>query len=229
MNYLIVSAHPDDETLGAGATIKKLVSEGNNVDVCIMSSEARARTCRPSDNDLKNDMTECLEFLGVNKLFAGGFPNIEMNTTPHLHLVQFVEKAIIDSEAEVIITHHPSDTNNDHHQTSVAVQAAMRLFQRRKDVSNLKEMWFMEVLSSTEWSVDSSMNRFQPNVFVEVGKDGIESKIHALSMYRGVMREYPHPRSREAIEGLAAYRGSQSGLNYAEAFECVFRRCDLGV
>ena len=43
-------------------------------------------------------------------------------------------------------------------------------------------------------------------------------------MYRGVTREYPHPRSKEDIKGLAAYRGGQSGSNYAEAFESVFRR-----
>lgn len=46
----------------------------------------------------------------------------------------------------------------------------------------------------------------------------------ALGMYRGVMRPYPHPRSAEAIEGLAAYRGSQSACTYAEAFELVMRR-----
>ena len=43
------------------------------------------------------------------------------------------------------------------------------------------------------------MNRFQPNTWVEVGKDGVDAKVKALSMYRGVMRPYPHPRSAEAI------------------------------
>ena len=82
----------------------------------------------------------------------------------------------------------------------------------------------MEVLSSTEWSLDSSANRFTPNCYVEVGAQGVELKIKALSAYKGVMRPYPHPRSKETIEGLAAYRGSQAGCMYAEAFECVFRR-----
>ena len=43
MNYLIVVAHPDDEVLGAGATIHKLVREGNNVAICIMANHAAAR------------------------------------------------------------------------------------------------------------------------------------------------------------------------------------------
>ena len=43
MNYLIVVAHPDDETLGAGATIHKLASEGHRIAVAIMSGKAAAR------------------------------------------------------------------------------------------------------------------------------------------------------------------------------------------
>ena len=46
----------------------------------------------------------------------------------------------------------------------------------------------------------------------------------ALSLYSGVMRPYPHPRSDEALRGLAAWRGAQAGCHYAEAFEAVFRR-----
>ena len=56
-----------------------------------------------------------------------------------------------------------------------------------------------------------------------VGKEGVDAKITALSMYRGVMRPYPPPRSAEYITGLAAVRGGQWGVNYAEAFEVVQR------
>ena len=224
MNYLFVVAHPDDEVLGAGATIKKLTRQGHKVDVCILSAEAQARAFRPDDNELNADMHAALRSLGVAKSYEGTFPNIQLNTVPHLQLVQFIEKAITESEAEIIVTHHPSDTNNDHLHTSLACQAAIRLFQRRTDVKPLQEFWYMEVLSSTEWSVNSSMNKFNPNLFVEIGKDGVEKKIETLKAYRGVMRPYPHPRSEEALEGLAAYRGAQAGCCYAEAFECVLRR-----
>lgn len=222
MNYLIVVAHPDDEVLGAGATINKLIKEGNNVAVVTMANHAAARA-NISDT-LAIDQAKAMKILGVENVYAADFPNIKMNTVPHLELVQFVEKCIIDFNADAIITHHPSDTNNDHVQTSYAVQAACRLFQRRENFPALKKLLYMEVLSSTEWSLDSSANRFTPNYFVEIEKNGVNVKLEALSAYKGVMRPYPHPRSTEAIEGLAAYRGAQSGCNYAEAFECVFRR-----
>ncbi len=224
MNYLLVVAHPDDEVLGAGATIKKLTEKGHIVDLCIMCTEAKARAFRPQDEELNNDLDESSKILGINAKYEGDFPNIEMNNCTHLSLVQFIEKAIAQFEPDVVITHHPADTNNDHMHTSMACQAAVRLFQRRTDVKPLKELWFMETLSSTEWSVNTSMNRFMPNTYVEVGKERIETKIKALATYRGVMRDYPHPRSNEAITGLAAFRGCQSGCDYAEAFESVLRR-----
>ena len=81
----------------------------------------------------------------------------------------------------------------------------------------------MEVPSSTEWSLNTAENRFAPNTFFEIGEEGIKVKLEALAAYAGVMRAFPHPRSEKAIEGLAAYRGVQSGREYAEAFESVFR------
>ncbi len=225
MNYLIVVAHPDDEVLGAGASIPKFVANGDKVALCVMVGKASARA-NLSDT-LKEDERAALAMLGVENTYEADFPNIKMNVTPHLELVQFIEKCIEDFKADAILTHHPSDTNIDHVMTSKAAQAASRLFQRRAGVPPLKLFMYMEVLSSTEWSFDSNATRFTPNTFIEIGRDGLSKKIEALHKYKGVMRDYPHPRSKEAIEGLAAYRGAQAGCLYAEAFECVFRRMDL--
>lgn len=224
MNYLVVVAHPDDEVLGAGATMYKLAQEGHTVNVCILSGEVNARNNRPATEELNEDVNNSLSLLGVKKVIKGKFPNIQFNTVHHLHLVQFIEKAIEETNSEVVFTHHPADLNNDHLHTSLACQAAVRLFQRRPEVSPLKELLFMEVPSATEWSLNKGMNQFNPNTFIEVGEKAVDKKIEALSMYRGVMRPYPHPRSNEALKGLAAYRGGQAGMVYAESFESVFRR-----
>ncbi len=224
MSYLVVVAHPDDEVLGAGATMYKLAKEGHKVNVCILSGEVNARQYRPEIEELNKDVNNSLSLLGVNQIIMGNFPNIEFNMVPHIKLVQFIEEAIIATNAQVVFTHHPADLNNDHLHTSLACQAAVRLFQRRNDVAPLKELLFMEVPSSTEWGLNKTMNQFSPNTFIEIGEEGIEKKIEALAQYRGVMRDYPHPRSNEAIKGLAAYRGGQAGMNYAEVFESVFRR-----
>ena len=217
-------AYPNNEVWGYGASIYKWTKQGDVVDVCVMCTETKARAFRPEDKELDDDTHAALKYIGVNKEYEGTSPNIEMNTVPHLQLVQFIEGAIKESEPDIIITHHPADTNNDHLQTSMSCQEAIRLFQCRPEVKRVKEFWYMEVPSCTEWAINNAMNLFRPNSYVEVGLDGVQAKVKALSMYRGVMRPYPHPRSEEFITGLAAYRGSQFQLDYAEAFEILLRK-----
>jgi LmbE family N-acetylglucosaminyl deacetylase len=132
MKYLIVVAHPDDEVLGAGATIYKLIKQGNEVAVATMANHAAARA-NISDT-LAEDQKKAMEILGVKKVYSADFPNIKMNTVPHIDLVQFIEKCIEDFGAEAIITHHPSDINIDHQETCRAAQAACRLSQRKPGI-----------------------------------------------------------------------------------------------
>ena len=68
MKYLIVVAHPDDEVLGAGASIRKWSQNGDIVDIAIMCTEAKARAFRPKDNELEADTNTSIEFL-VHSLF----------------------------------------------------------------------------------------------------------------------------------------------------------------
>lgn len=220
MRYLVVAAHPDDEVLGAGASVFHWSSRGAKVAVAVMCTRAQARA--DISDTLAEDEEEAAKVLGVSRTYGADFPNIKMNTVPHLELVQFIESCILDFRPDVIVTHHPSDVNVDHAVTSGAAQAAARLFQRRTDVSPLRGFMYMEVPSSTEWSLQPASQRFCPNHFVQIGREGLERKLEALSCYKGVMRDYPHPRSEEALRGLAAFRGAQAGCSYAEAFESVF-------
>lgn len=142
VNYLVVVAHPDDEILGAGATMHKLIKEGNKVAIAFMVSQAAARNNLSAT--LSDDEIEALSIIGVEKIYHASFPNIKMNTVPHLELVQFVEKCIEDWNASAIFTHHPTDTNNDHIMTSYAVQASCHLFQRRDNFPVLKQLLYMD-------------------------------------------------------------------------------------
>jgi LmbE family N-acetylglucosaminyl deacetylase len=220
---LIVVAHPDDEILGFGATGAKLVAAGEIVQPIILCGNVDARLMRPSDQELFDDMTKANRLVGFSQPVLGSFPNIRMNTVAHIELVQFIEKQIINFNPTRIFTHHPGDANNDHLEVSKACVAASRLYQRRDDIMALGSLYFMEILSSTEWSYPgANQGGFQPTVFVEIDQF-LQRKIAALECYRTVMRPFPHPRSKEVVTGLAALRGAQSRKCYAEAFQLAYR------
>jgi LmbE family N-acetylglucosaminyl deacetylase len=222
MSVLIVAAHPDDEVLGCGATAAWLAAQGVSVTSCILSGEVRVRRHRPEFECLKRDIESAQNILGISATILGSFPNIAFNTVPHIDLVRFIEAAIVQTGADIIFTHDPSDLNDDHMHTSRACQAAARLFQRRSDVQPLRSLFYMEVLSSTDWAFPGSSQPFTPDAFFPAANT-LDKKIEALAAYSGVIRPFPHPRSKEILRGLAAYRGGQCGMPYAEAFRTAFR------
>lgn len=220
---IVVVAHPDDEILGFGATGAKLVGEGRIVQPVILCGNVDVRHKRPSDNELYQDMIAANKILGFQEPVLGNFPNIRMNNVDHLDIVQFIESQILQFKPERIFTHHPSDLNDDHRQIAKACMAASRYYQRRDGIPALKSLSFMEIQSATDWGFEASGDSFKPNHYVEIAEE-IDLKLKALACYRNVMRDFPHPRSVEAIKGLAAYRGGQSGQKYSEAFQTIFQQ-----
>ncbi|MDB4417779.1 PIG-L family deacetylase [Akkermansiaceae bacterium] len=216
--YLTVTAHPDDEALGFGASSYALSQKGHKIYNCILSGKVDVRRHRPSDDDLKKHTRNAQEFMGAEAPIIGSFPNIKFNTVAHLDLVQYIERVIEEVQPDIILTHHPYDLNNDHYHTSKACQAAARLFQR-KPCKPLTGLYFMEIPSSTDWTFPVDGQNFRPDTFIEVGELGVAQKLKALNAYEGVMRSYPHPRSDESIKALATLRGSQVGRHYCEAFQ----------
>jgi len=138
--------------------------------VCILCGDVEVRQHRPTSKQLNKDIDEAMSFLGVTSITKGSFPNIALNTVAHFDLVRFIENAIKDTGAKVVFTHHPTDLNNDHYHVSIACQAATMLFQRRTDIIPIQELLFMEISSSTEWSLNTSTRQFTPNTYVEIGK-----------------------------------------------------------
>ena len=223
MLNLIVVSHPDDEILGFGATGYIENKKGNAIQPLILCGDVSARSLRPKDDELFEDMLNATKLLGFREPILGHFPNLRMNTIPHIEIVQFIENKIKDISPDNIYTHHPNDLNDDHRQVSNACLAAARISQRNSLIKPLKGLYFMEILSSTEWAYDIGRKGFNPQIFVDIS-ESIDIKIKALSLYRNVMRDSPHPRSKEVIKALATLRGTQIGFKYAEAFEVCFQR-----
>lgn len=218
MKYLIVAAHPDDEVLGAGATIHKISKHGDEVCVCLLSHWSPTR-----DDNLEDGIASSHAILGVKKSYVGDFGCMRFKDEDHHAIVRFIEAAIKDCQPDVLITHHPADVHVDHGITSECCMEASRLPMRQiENVLPIRRIMYMEVPSSTDWNISTANGVFMPNVFLEVDSGDIAAKIEAVGVYKDVLRKAPHPRSGETITALATVRGGQSGVMLAEAFQLAF-------
>jgi len=81
----------------------------------------------------------------------------------------------------------------------------------------VKTIACFEVPSSTEWRLAGTASPFDPNWFVDISQ-WLGHKLRALDAYAAELRQWPHPRSRRAIEYLARWRGATAGVEAAESY-----------
>ncbi len=219
-NVLVIAAHPDDEVLGCGATMAKHARNGDRVHVLILAEGLTSRDGRRDRAKHAAGLSELAKaahkahvILGVESTTLEAFPDNRMDSVPLLDVVKIIENLVSRLHPEAVYTHHAGDLNVDHRVVHQAVVTACRPLPRQR----VDSLLFFEVPSSTEWQVQSPEETFAPNWF-ENASSTLALKLKALKAYASEMRPWPHPRSLEAVEHLARWRGATAGWNAAEAF-----------
>jgi N-acetylglucosamine malate deacetylase 1 len=212
----VIVAHPDDEVLGCGGTIRRHTLSGDDVWVVILADGETGRDSHTGGGAIAKRETAAsaaAKTLGVQHLTMHRLPDNRMDAGPLLDIVKVIEQDILEIVPDAVYTHHAGDLNVDHRRVHQAVVTACRP-QLGHPVNTLL---FFETPSSTEWQPPGSGPAFLPNWFVDIS-DTLESKLQALKAYHDEMRAWPHPRSYEGIEHLARWRGATIGCAAAEAF-----------
>ena len=222
MNILVFAPHPDDEVLGCGGTIARHVAEGGSVFVCIVTRgkppvyNHSKEILESTPHDLVEEIEAAHKVLGVKKTFYLQFPAVMLETVPRYELNNAISGLISDLKPDVIYVPHFGDMQKDHTITSEAVMVAAR----PKGDHVVRSVYSYEALSETEWNIPRSSYAFMPNTFIDV-TDFMGKKIEAMGCYKSQLSSFPNPRSIEAMEALAKYRGSTMGAKAAEAFMLI--------
>ncbi len=184
---IVVGAHPDDAELGAGGSLSKggyILSMTNGSNGSRDSKIARF------------EMTRSAEILGVSFDILG-LPSL---TVVSHRIVSDLDRILSEVRPDVVVTHHPDDTNQEHALTSRAVLAACRRSDR---------FLFFEPIPPV------GRFKFAPQLYADISAS---RKYEALKEYRSQMIR----RGRDLVETrekLDAWRGCEIGVEYAEAFE----------
>lgn len=206
MESLILVAHADDETLGAGGAIQKLLKRGWIVKVVALSDGIL--DVRGTIEDNRPGFKDACEFLGVHQFELLGFKDQKFDEVPIADLANSV--ASLKLSPDLIITHVATDLNRDHQLTCEVAKIVGR--PKFKPVSILGS----EIPNTSFWNGQV----FPANFYIDITLE-IDRKIEAFSKYSNELQEYPHPWSKKGLKLLAEYHGMQSGFQYAEAFSVI--------
>ena len=209
MNILVIAAHPDDEVLGMGATIRKLTKKNHKVHLCVVSEGA---TAQYKDNKMieirKKSCIKAGKLLGISTFDFLEFPDMRLDSIPQIEINIKLEKIVQKYKPEIVYTTPFNDLNKDHR-----IVFESTLIATRPLSSSVKQILSYELPGLVK-------DPFQPVIYENV-KNEILYKIKAFKMYKSEITKFPHSRSIKAIENLSIQRGIESGLQNAESFQLI--------
>lgn len=211
MRILVIGAHPDDEILGCGGTISKHISNGDIVDVCIVTS---ATSDKWTDEYRQNKIQEAKNVdkaLNISNRYYCNLETMTLKSLTSSKINDSIYKVINASKPDIIYTHYYNDINDDHREIFNSVMVCTR------PINKMIIVRCFETLSSTEWGLQG----FIPNYYVCLTSNDITKKINAFSNYASEIKDYPHPRSFKGIKNLAMKRGNEICVEFAEAYMTI--------
>lgn len=222
---LVIVAHPDDELLGCGATMHKLINENKcSIRAVILGEGITSRSdfrdvekWKPVLEKHKTHIKTAASYIGYESVGIYDFPDNRFDTVALLDIVKVVEKEKETFQPEFVFTHHGGDLNIDHQKTFEAVMTACRPMENEK----VNGIITFETPSGTEWQASSDPKHFTPNLFIEISEKNLEAKVKGMESYEYEKRSYPHPRSPEALKVLAQRYGIMMGGKLYEAFQII--------
>ncbi|MDO4720818.1 MAG: PIG-L family deacetylase [Peptostreptococcaceae bacterium] len=212
---MVVSPHPDDETLGAGGSLLKYRNQGKDIfwlNITNMSEDygyAQERVGKRNDEiRLVNERYGFRDFLNLELEPAG----LEKYTFSEVY--PRIADFLLEVKPDTLILPNPSDAHTDHE----AVFRWMSPFTKSFRYPFVQKVLVMEILSETEFSMGNT--GFKPNYFVDVS-DFMDEKIEMMKLYESEVGSGNFPRSERNIRALGTLRGSMSDRFYAEGFQLL--------
>ena len=213
-NAVIISPHPDDETLGVGGTIKKFSKNGINVSVLIVSGHLPPLYNPSAFQITEKEALDAFKILGVKNYDFLKIPATYVHKEDVASLYNQISNFIKKHKPEIVFIPFP-DRHIDHRVIFDGSIVACRPIGKKFP----RIVLLYETLSETHWNVASAEPVFNPDFYINIAKE-INHKTLALNCYKSQISNNTS-RSVEAVNALAKFRGSQNGCEFAEAFKVV--------
>jgi N-acetylglucosamine malate deacetylase 1 len=218
MRVLVIAPHADDETLGVGGTIARRIAEGHQVTVAVVTGHGDQPhpLWAPSLWDgLRYETALAMKALGVEDLRFEELPASLLDHQPVYKTNDVIQRLIADVAPDELFIPFLHDLHRDHHAIAYAALVACRPYLALG--KQVRRVLMYETPSETHLFPLNSAPAFVPNAWIDVSSYA-DKKLDAWSHYESVHQVGPAPRTAAAIQSLLTWRGSQVGVDAAEAF-----------
>lgn len=214
---IIISAHPDDETLGAGGTLLKHKKAGDELYWLIITNvfEHQGFT-EERVTSRQKEIDAVSKAFGFKKTVHLNYPTMSLSSSSLLKMVPEISSVFMEIQPDTIYCLNRSDAHSDHRVVFDAVMACTKSFR----YPFIKKVLMYECLSETEFAPALPEKVFIPNYYVDIS-EFLQEKISIMQIFDSELGVHPFPRSIDNIKALATYRGASVGVNYAEAFQLI--------
>lgn len=213
---LIVSPHPDDETLGVGGSISKFITQGHDVMILTVSGHLPPLYSKEEYEITLKEAYEAYKILGVNKSIFLEIPATMIGEEPVHVFNGKISSVLKEFEPNIVFCPFP-DRHIDHRLIFESCMVATRPVGFGKKIEMVAAY---ETLSETHWNAPHIEPNFTPNWVIDI-TEHIEIKLQALKCYKSQISDFPSPRSIEAAEALAKFRGTQAGFGFGEGMHII--------
>ena len=214
---IVISAHPDDETLGVGGTILKHIANGDDVYWLIITNVFENQGFSKERVESRQlEISKVEKMFGFRKTYNLNYPTMTLSSSSLIKMVPDISSIFSEVKPEIIYTLNRSDAHSDHRVIFDAVMACTKSFR----YPFIKQILMYECISETEFAPALAEKAFLPNYFVDI-TDFIDKKNEIMKIFASEIGEHPFPRSVENIKSLAHFRGASVSVKYAEAFQLL--------
>jgi LmbE family N-acetylglucosaminyl deacetylase len=218
VSILVISAHPDDETLGCGGTMLKHHERGDTLYWLIVTQAHEPQWSKAVIERKTEEVQRVAAAYGVQQYFRLGFPTIRLDTVSQVDLINAIRDVIAQVTPQIVYLVHSDDVHSDHQAVFAAAMSVLKPFYMAQ--LGVQRILSYETLSSTEAAAPHHARAFIPSVYSDITLY-IERKIEIMGLYESEAQPDLMPRGTSSIRALARFRGATIGVEYAEAFELV--------
>jgi len=209
MNKIVViSVHPDDETLGCGGTLLKHKANRDKIYWLICTNLPKNHSYYKKREE---EIKKVASLYNFDEVYNLNFETMRVDEYSMSELIGNISNVINKIKPNIVYLPFKNDVHSDHRKIFEAVYSCTKIFR----YPFIRKILMMETLSETDFS--DITNSFVPNVFVDIS-EFLDKKLEIMRVYESEIGKHPFPRSEETIKALAKVRGAQAGVKYAESF-----------